>query len=177
MKILKASDLPTEYVDKLPFASKAKEKIHFSNIDFTKVDENDPICFVFSMRHNINHAKGELRLTNWLAKNYKIALEKLESNKPLQKEVDRLRMEISRQWKLTEIRWECGWNVTHFRGCLQSLLSLSEHHPDVMIHLKNRVLVFAPFTGISLDGHIMLNSGEVRHNWLDVSSIESNSKL
>lgn len=32
-----------------------------------------------------------------------------------------------------------------------------------------RVVVFAPFTGLSLDGHIMLNSGEVRHNWLDVS--------
>lgn len=32
-----------------------------------------------------------------------------------------------------------------------------------------RILVFAPFTGVSLDGHIMLSSAEVRHNWLDVS--------
>lgn len=29
--------------------------------------------------------------------------------------------------------------------------------------------MFAPFTGVSLDGHIMLNSGEVRNNWLEVT--------
>lgn len=34
--------------------------------------------------------------------------------------------------------------------------------------LKNRTLVFANDTGISVEGNVMLNSGEVRHNWLDV---------
>lgn len=31
--------------------------------------------------------------------------------------------------------------------------------------------MFAPFTGVSLDGHIMLYTGEVRHNWLDVINV------
>lgn len=31
-----------------------------------------------------------------------------------------------------------------------------------------RSLVFGRDTGISMDGHVLLNSGEVRHNWLDV---------
>lgn len=32
-----------------------------------------------------------------------------------------------------------------------------------------RTLVFANDTGVSLDGRVLLNSAEVRHNWLDVS--------
>lgn len=35
--------------------------------------------------------------------------------------------------------------------------------------LSGRKLIFGNNTGVSLDGHVMLNSGEVRHNWLDVS--------
>lgn len=31
-----------------------------------------------------------------------------------------------------------------------------------------RTLVFAPFTGVSLDGHIMLFTGDVQRNWLEV---------
>lgn len=42
-----------------------------------------------------------------------------------------------------------------------------EQHPQHMRQLEDQVLVFSYFTGISLDGHIMLFSGEVRHNWLD----------
>ena len=36
--------------------------------------------------------------------------------------------------------------------------------------ISGRTLVFGSHTGISFDGHVLLNSGEVRHNWLDVSS-------
>lgn len=32
-----------------------------------------------------------------------------------------------------------------------------------------RTLVFGSETGVSLNGLVMFNSGEVRHNWLDVS--------
>lgn len=37
--------------------------------------------------------------------------------------------------------------------------------------LKDRTLVFANDTGIGVEGNVILNSGEVRHNWLDVSVI------
>lgn len=45
--------------------------------------------------------------------------------------------------------------------------SLIEQHPEQKKELEDQVLVFSYFTGVSLDGHIMLFSGEVRHNWLD----------
>ncbi|GJQ86529.1 hypothetical protein Trydic_g10429 [Trypoxylus dichotomus] len=69
---------------------------------------------------------------------------------------------------VSKIIWDCGWNEMHFRGCLQSFIALAEQNPEPMHILKGRVLVFAPFTGVSLDGHIMLYTGEVRHNWLDL---------
>lgn len=34
--------------------------------------------------------------------------------------------------------------------------------------LKGRTLVFGSESGVSLQGHVILNSGEVRHNWLDL---------
>ncbi|KAJ3654985.1 hypothetical protein Zmor_014134 [Zophobas morio] len=170
LTILKTCELPTEYVDKIPKPPEPKETIciNSNNIDFSKVNENDPIFAPIIMRRKVDDAKKAMRLKNWLAKNYKGALEKWEANRPLREEVDRLRLKISEQWKLTDIRWDCGWNVTHFRGCLQSFMALAEQHPEVIHSLKGRTLVFAPFTGISLDGHIMLNSAEVRHNWLDL---------
>jgi hypothetical protein len=170
LTILRTCDLSTEYVDRIPKPPPPKEtvRINTNNIDFSKINENDPVFGPIVMRQKINNAKEALKLRNWLRKNYESALEKLAANRPLREEVDRLRQVISKQWKLTDIRWDCGWNVTHFRGCLQSFMSLAEQHPDVMHFLKGRTLVFAPFTGISLEGHIMLNSGEVRHNWFDL---------
>ncbi|XP_044266173.1 T-cell activation inhibitor, mitochondrial [Tribolium madens] len=181
LTILRACDLPTEYVDKIPKPPEPKKetvRINTNNIDFSKVNENDPIFGPIVMRQKINEAKEALKLKNWLVKNYQSALEKLEANRPLREEVDRLRKKIAQQWKLTDVRWDCGWNVTHFRGCLQSFMSLAEQHPEVMHVLKDRTLVFAPFTGISLEGHIMLNSGEVRHNWLDlIKNVRSHDKI
>ncbi|RZC31974.1 T-cell activation inhibitor, mitochondrial, partial [Asbolus verrucosus] len=170
LTILKTCDLPTEYVDKIPKPPKPKEtvRVNSSTIDFSKINEDDPVFGPIVMRQRMDEAKEALKLRNWLAKNRKSALEKNEANRPLREEVDRLRKAIAKEWKLTDVRWDCGWNATHFRGCLQSFMSLAEQHPEVMHILKGRTLVFAPFTGISLEGHIMLNSGEVRHNWLDL---------
>lgn len=37
--------------------------------------------------------------------------------------------------------------------------------------------MFGRDTGLSLDGIVLLNSGEVRHNWLDVSSLDFSIKM
>lgn len=89
----------------------------------------------------------------------------------MKEDMDKMCKDICKKFGISQVRWDCGWNETHFRGCLQSFLALANQHPTEMGPLKGRTLVFAHFTGISLDGHIMLNSGEVRHNWLDVSLI------
>ena len=45
---------------------------------------------------------------------------------------------------------------------------LLESHPDVHEIVRGRKVVFGRFSGFSLDGDIVLYSGEVRHNWLNV---------
>ncbi len=48
-------------------------------------------------------------------------------------------------------------------------MELSIGNFECGISCSGRTLVFGRDTGISFDGHVLLNSGEVRHNWLDVS--------
>lgn len=96
---------------------------------------------------------------------------KLEACRPIREEVEKLEKVLCNNLGLKDIVWDCGWNITHYRGCLLAFQALAEHHPELMEVLRNRTLVFANDTGISLEGNVMLNSGEVRHNWLDVSSV------
>lgn len=94
---------------------------------------------------------------------------KFEACKPVRSEVKKLETILCTDLGLKEIIWDCGWNITHYRGCLLSFQALVHHHPKSMEVLRGRTLVFATSTGISLEGNVMLNSGEVRHNWHDVS--------
>lgn len=75
----------------------------------------------------------------WLEKNIKAAAEKQAACYPLQEEVKRLQIELAEYLGLKEIIWDCGWNVTHFRGCLQSFQALARDHPEQMEVLKGRV--------------------------------------
>lgn len=94
---------------------------------------------------------------------------KLEACRPVREEVKKLEKILCQDLGLKDITWDCGWNIAHYRGCLLAFQALARHHPEQMDVLKNRTLVFANGTGISLEGSVMLNSGEVRHNWLDVN--------
>lgn len=69
---------------------------------------------------------------------------------------------------LANLLWDCGWGTSHFRGCLQSFHTLVIHHPEEMESLEGRTVIFGSESGVSLQGHVILNSGEVRHNWLDL---------
>ncbi|KAJ8960801.1 hypothetical protein NQ318_020097 [Aromia moschata] len=162
--ILKSCGLPTDYVDSIIMPS-APEPVSYSfdyqikyknDIDLTKVNKNHPIYSHIIMQRKIKEAQEAQKLRNWLSNNYKDSLEKNMKSKAYREEIKRLREEITKDLGLKEIRWECGWNDTHFRGCLLSFKSLVEQHPHIRHVLKG-----------NLDGHVMLYSGEVRHNWLD----------
>lgn len=71
--------------------------------------------------------------------------------------------------KLQDLSYNCGWNVEHLRGCLKSLEKIYDLHQKDMKNLEGRKVVFASFSGVSLDGHVMLFTGDVQANWLDVS--------
>uniref|UniRef100_A0A8D8PWF6 T-cell activation inhibitor, mitochondrial n=1 Tax=Cacopsylla melanoneura TaxID=428564 RepID=A0A8D8PWF6_9HEMI len=119
------------------------------------------------MKREVRDYKDGESLEKWLTKNYREAREKLEKTKPVRAEVEKLRLELIRELGLIGIKWDCGWDISHFKGCLVSFQTLCEHHRRDMELLKGRNVVFGNNTGVVLDGTIVLNSGEVRHNWLD----------
>lgn len=70
--------------------------------------------------------------------------------------------------RLAGIQYDCGWNVEHYRGCLKSLSRMTDMYEQDMKPLVGRTVLFAPCSGVSLDGHVMLFTGDVHRNWLDV---------
>ncbi|CAG9860530.1 unnamed protein product [Phyllotreta striolata] len=170
--ILKSSGLPTDYVESIvqqpPIVHQYNLKVKYQNdIDFTKMNENHPIYAHIKMQRDIREAQENLKLSNYLVKNFSEALIKSRKSDLHREEVKKLQEYLTETLQVAEIRWENHWNEEHYKGCLLSFESLLKHHPNIKDILKGRILVFSSFTGLSLDGHIMLNSGEVRHNWLD----------
>lgn len=171
LTILRSCELPTDYVDKItppPTNQRTTVKLNINDVDFTKVNKNHPIYAHTILQRDIEAAKEALKLNNWLKTNYEEANRLTQENSAVAEEVNKLRNNITKKLGLNEIKFDCGWNDRHFRGCLMSFQSLFEQHPDEMHNLKGRTLVFSNFTGVSLDGHVTLYTGEVRHNWLDV---------
>ncbi|XP_014475492.1 PREDICTED: T-cell activation inhibitor, mitochondrial isoform X1 [Dinoponera quadriceps] len=174
LSILKACDLPTTFIDKIqeqkPPLSKYKSKYwqhtHFGErLDFSEL-EDDPVYASIIMKQKINIEPDTLKA--YLDKHINEVHVKLEACRPMREEVEKLQKVLCNDLGLKDIIWDCGWNIAHYRGCLLAFQALAEHHPEPMEMLKNRTLVFANDTGISLEGNVMLNSGEVRHNWLDL---------
>ncbi|KAF5290925.1 hypothetical protein FQA39_LY14531 [Lamprigera yunnana] len=172
LQVLKCSNLSTEYVDKIPKSKKDNVQIH-RDIDL----EDDPFYSIFAMNKKVNEKRGSLKLKTWIVSNYNVAQHRSEMHKPVREELSRLKKNFLERLKILDIRWDCGWNEQHFMGCLQSLKDMVDQYPEQMELLKGRVLVFAPFSGVSLDGHVMLYNGEVRNNWLDsIKNIKKNDK-
>ncbi|XP_022252727.1 T-cell activation inhibitor, mitochondrial-like isoform X2 [Limulus polyphemus] len=117
------------------------------------------------------HSEPEIGLRGWLRDNIDKARSKLEKYRPLREETERLRNDLKERLTLEDIIWDCGWGSSHFRGCLLSFQGLAAQHPKEMEILKGRTLVFGYHTGVSFDGHIILSSEDVRHNWLDLINV------
>ncbi|CAL7934529.1 unnamed protein product [Xylocopa violacea] len=175
LSILKTCDLPTTFVDQIEEqkpSNNGKYKSRFwgrkglgEDIDFSEL-EDDPIYASIIMKRKINVEPDTLKA--YLDKHINEVHVKLEACRPAREEVQKLEKILCSELGLKNIIWDCGWNIAHYRGCLLAFKALAEHHPEPMEVLKNRTLVFANDTGISVEGNVMLNSGEVRHNWLDL---------
>ncbi|KAK2712671.1 T-cell activation inhibitor, mitochondrial-like [Artemia franciscana] len=111
---------------------------------------------------------GLANLSRWLEANAKKSKEVLRAGQAVRDEIKQLSDELLKELKLKDLKWECGWNTEHFKGCLRSLKCLASHHPSAMTALENRSLVIGSETGVNQFGHVSLNSGEVRHNWLEL---------
>ncbi|XP_016948013.1 T-cell activation inhibitor, mitochondrial [Drosophila biarmipes] len=65
-------------------------------------------------------------------------------------------------------RYDCGCNMERYYHCLRNLQELAEDRAvtSPLGALQNRFVVFAPYTGISLEGDVMLFSGDSPAGWL-----------
>jgi hypothetical protein len=72
----------------------------------------------------------------WLKSNVTEALRKLAACQPVREEIVRLQKGLCDTLGVQSVVWDCGWNVTHFRGCLLSFQALARHHPNIMHTLK-----------------------------------------
>ena len=70
---------------------------------------------------------------------------------------------------MADIVWEGDSDTTHRAGTLVSFYNMCFHHMDTVRDvLRDRVVVFCNYSsGVSLDGRIILFSGEVSYNWLN----------
>lgn len=176
LRVLKLCDLPTTYVDNISPPPKSKSsgpstKAEQQTTAWQKYErmfhDSDDAYGTEAIRDMVRKAKEAESLLSWLRKNIDDAAEKQAACLPVQEEVERLQLELAKNLSLKKVIWDCGWNITHFRGCLQSFQALARDHPELVPVLKGRTLVFGNDTGVSWKGDILLSSGEVRHNWLD----------
>ena len=137
LHLLKSCDLPTDYVDKIPVH---KNKTDNFQINFDNLRKVDPLHGPIIMQEEIKKKREQLTLCEWLEENYTIAREKSHDSKPIRDEILRLKQAILDTWQVLEVKWDCGWNETQFRGCLQSFYALAEQHPVSMNILKGKVL-------------------------------------
>lgn len=170
--ILSSCHLPTEYLDSL---QKEKAKRIVSPKTQSSAYQNNQNEFWWNETQKTTRDIEE-RIRNepdidfrfWLNENVHKALHKLRASQPLRDETERLCKELRETLKLKDVLWNCGWGITHFRGCLQSFKGLLMHHPEDMHVLNGRTVVFGRQTGVSFEGHIILSSEDVRSNWLDM---------
>jgi hypothetical protein len=107
-------------------------------------------------------------LPKWLSANVDKARANLAANEQIRLDIERFQDELCYEFGLFEIVWDIGWEAAHRRGSVASFRVLLESHPDVREIVRGRRIVFGRFSGVSLDSEIVLYSGEVRYNWLNV---------
>nr|CAD7400941.1 unnamed protein product [Timema poppensis] len=138
LSILQSCDLSTTYVDSIAPPLNNISRLN-NERKFSKFDENHPFYSSEQMKAKIKRTKDAEQLRDWLSKNVSDARKKLLACQPVRDEIYRLEKKLCDSLGLHKVVWDCGWNITHFRGCLISFQSLATHHPDNMHVLKGRV--------------------------------------
>lgn len=173
-KLLKSCNLSTDYIETLQpvqHSSTQHAAVSYGSLRTDETTHADMYYgsqfhdFELAFREQNKNDRKDLR--TWMATNKAEALARSKDLVTLKEEVSKLQRDLKERLNLKEIRYDCGWNYEHYRGCLKTLERLANMHGKHVDALKERVVVFAPFTGVSLEGHVMLFTGDVLNNWLD----------
>uniref|UniRef100_A0A8D2QTM3 T cell activation inhibitor, mitochondrial n=1 Tax=Zosterops lateralis melanops TaxID=1220523 RepID=A0A8D2QTM3_ZOSLA len=110
----------------------------------------------------------ETTLLSWLDDNEASAVKKLKKSLPLRKELERLKIELSHELQLSDIRWQRSWGIAHRCSQLHSLGRLVQQRPEILENVKGRTVVFTDRSGMSAAGHVMLGTMDVHHHWTKI---------
>lgn len=167
-KVLESCKLSTEYVETLKSAPKSSQQPVYSRPNDQDFGFGPNVNFE-NFYHPPEYSK-DLRnktLDSWIKENIETAQQRSKDLEKLKEEVLKLEKSLREKLNLKDLKYDCGWNYEHYRGCLKTLETLAQLHPNQIAFLENRTVVFASFTGVSLEGHIMLFTGDVLNNWVD----------
>lgn len=167
-RVLESCKLSTGYIDSVKNASKSSQSSYYSRPNDKSYGFGPNVSYenVYYSPENIKDIRKKT-LNSWIKDNIDVAQKRSKNLEILKEEVLKLEKTLTEKLNLKEIRYDCGWNYDHYRGCLKTLETLAQLHPHKVGYLKNRIVVFASFTGVSLEGHVMLFTGDVLNNWVD----------
>ncbi|XP_055386140.1 T-cell activation inhibitor, mitochondrial [Condylostylus longicornis] len=170
-KLLQSVNLSTEFVDKIKSSNISKLHNVNANGSHQTQQKHQDVYYSDFQNYEYEFRKSaqqvEKTLVSWLSDNGSTARERDKDLQELKEEVIKLQKSLAERLKLKELRYDCGWNYEHYRGCLKTLERLANMYEKETRMLQGRVVVFAPFTGVSLEGHVMLFTGDVLSSWLD----------
>ena len=187
-KILSECKLSTDYLKKIGKQPKDDQKVNTSqNQTNSGLGFNYSNNSGFNRKHNefwvkrngenepefqefveyVEKSRSEKNLLQWLRENTELAALRLKNSEPVRQELNRLREQMKEELSLTDMTWkDCGWGASHVRGAVKSLNTLKQQHNQEFDVLKNRTVIFGRQSGVTFDGHVILNIEDVRHNWL-----------
>ncbi|XP_028165646.1 T-cell activation inhibitor, mitochondrial isoform X1 [Ostrinia furnacalis] len=171
VKVLNACQMSTTYVDKIPRSTITNNpSIDQQYADFAKAYQEYSSEFekVNKMKRKVEERKAILNVIEWVYDNSMIAKEKYESTEATRDQVKTLMEHLCKTYGIKQVKYDNGWNISHIRGGLQSLVSLAGQHSKVMANLEGRTIALGQFTGVSLDGDVYLNIIDVRNEWLSL---------
>jgi len=164
LTILRAAELPTGFVDAIP--DRKEETIEASEGIFSDpLEDDEPQT---QQSSGFSSTDKNQPLLGWLQANIDMARQRLSKHEPIRLETERLQGEICYKYQLEDILWDCGWETVHRRGVVEAFHALVLQYPEVREIIRGRTIVFGKNSGVSITGQIILYSGEVRNNWLNV---------
>lgn len=167
VKVLNACDMSTTYIDKIP---KSPQRKDFSKDDFAKAYQEYTNEFEKAayMKRKVEEKKAVMDIVEWIYENSTIAKEKYDMTSATREQVKSMITHLCNNYGIKEVKYDNGWNISHIRGALQSLMSLASQHTKIMSNLEGRVIALGQFTGVSLDGDVYLNIIDVRNEWISL---------
>ncbi|KAJ0175464.1 hypothetical protein K1T71_008623 [Dendrolimus kikuchii] len=167
VKVLNACDMSTTYIDKIPHSPRktnfSKENLAKSYQEYT--DEFEKASY---MKKKVEERKAIMDIVEWICENSAVAKEKYDMTSATREQVKSLIRHLCNTYGIKEVKYDSGWNISHIRGALQSLVSLASQHTKTMSNLDGRIIALGQFTGVSLDGDVYLNIIDVRNEWISL---------